>query len=37
MISLAQFFNTFISTVVDVIPIATILFGFLMLYGMILS
>jgi len=28
MISLAQFFNTFISTVVDVIPIATILFGF---------
>jgi len=28
MVSLAQFFNTFISTVVDVIPIATILFGF---------
>lgn len=28
MISLAQFFDTFIGTVVDVIPIAVILFGF---------
>ncbi|PKH02805.1 DUF1538 domain-containing protein, partial [Psychromonas sp. MB-3u-54] len=29
MISLTQFFDTFIDTVVDVIPIATIIFGFL--------
>ncbi|MFT6924684.1 MAG: hypothetical protein ACJAZP_000242 [Psychromonas sp.] len=28
MISLTQFFNTFIDTVIDVIPIATIIFGF---------
>ncbi|MFT7422073.1 MAG: hypothetical protein ACI8UC_000130, partial [Psychromonas sp.] len=28
MISLTQFFNTFIGTIVDVIPIATIIFGF---------
>lgn len=28
MISLAQFINTFIDTVIDVIPIATIIFGF---------
>jgi hypothetical protein len=37
MISLTQFINTFIDTVVDVIPIATIIFGFLKRDGMFLS
>jgi hypothetical protein len=39
MISLTQFINTFIGTVIDVIPIAiaTIIFGFLKLDGMFVS
>ncbi|MFT6924683.1 MAG: hypothetical protein ACJAZP_000241 [Psychromonas sp.] len=37
MISLTQFLNTFIDTVIDVIPIATIIFVFLIFDGMILS
>jgi hypothetical protein len=37
MISMAQFLNTFIDTVVDVIPIATIIFGFLKRDGMFVS